>query len=170
MSSENPPSSNAANVIVTGANIENASYPVCLCAERVALSSAIAQGHFVPPAPAPAPSSAAAAPAPAPAPRPSTGTIRAVAVATDQRVPCSPCGMCRQFLAEFCAGDVLVLLVVAPAAATAPAPTDATRAKEQDRGGAIQAVALTLAELLPWGFGGAIVRAAVAEGEMHGGA
>ena len=54
---------------VTGANLENASYPVGTCAERVALARARMDGHrdFV-----------------------------ALAVATDTPAPCSPCGMCRQ--------------------------------------------------------------------------
>ena len=54
---------------VTGANIENAAYPVGTCAERVALARAVMDGHrdFV-----------------------------ALAVATDTVAPCSPCGMCRQ--------------------------------------------------------------------------
>ncbi|KAL9008330.1 MAG: hypothetical protein Q9173_006531 [Seirophora scorigena] len=56
--------------IITGANIENASYPVGTCAERVALAKAITDGH--------------------------RGGFRALAVATDITPPASPCGMCRQ--------------------------------------------------------------------------
>jgi len=55
--------------VVSGANIENASYPVGTCAERVAFGKAITEGHKV---------------------------FRAVAVASDLDTPCSPCGMCRQ--------------------------------------------------------------------------
>lgn len=53
----------------SGANVENASYPVGTCAERVALGKAVTEGHR---------------------------KIRAVAVATDIAPPASPCGMCRQ--------------------------------------------------------------------------
>lgn len=63
--------------IVTGANIENAAYPVGVCAERNAMGAAVFQGYGM-------------------------GSIRAVAVATDITPPTSPCGMCRQFLREFC--------------------------------------------------------------------
>lgn len=52
-----------------GANVENASYPVTTCAERVAIARAVTEGHR---------------------------KIRAVAVATDIAPPASPCGMCRQ--------------------------------------------------------------------------
>jgi len=61
---------------ITGANVENASYPVTTCAERVALGKAITDGHR---------------------------GFKAVAVATDISPPASPCGMCRQFIREFCA-------------------------------------------------------------------
>lgn len=57
------------SVVVTGANVENASYPVGTCAERVAFGTAVVDGHRV---------------------------FRAIAVATDLETPCSPCGMCRQ--------------------------------------------------------------------------
>lgn len=52
-----------------GANVENASYPVGTCAERVAFGKAITEG---------------------------IRGFKAVAVATDIEAPCSPCGMCRQ--------------------------------------------------------------------------
>lgn len=50
------------------------------CAERVALAKAVteAEGGW------------------------KMGTIQAVAVATDINPPASPCGMCRQFMREFC--------------------------------------------------------------------
>ncbi|KAI0176235.1 cytidine deaminase-like protein [Hypoxylon sp. FL1284] len=60
---------------IDGANVENASYPVGTCAERVALGKAVTAGHR---------------------------KIKAVAVATDISPPASPCGMCRQFIREFC--------------------------------------------------------------------
>lgn len=64
-----------------GANVENASYPVGTCAERTALGTAILQGHRM-------------------------GSFKAIGVATDMDDFCSPCGMCRQFIREFCDSDV----------------------------------------------------------------
>jgi cytidine deaminase len=61
--------------IYTGANVENASYPVGLCAERVALYSAVASGER---------------------------TFSAIAVVTEDGG--SPCGACRQAIAEFGGG------------------------------------------------------------------
>ncbi|KAL2127586.1 hypothetical protein VTI74DRAFT_10458 [Chaetomium olivicolor] len=67
--------------IVIGANIENASYPVTTCAERVALGTAVIEGlHEVA----------------------GGGGFSALALATDIVPPASPCGMCRQFIREFC--------------------------------------------------------------------
>ena len=60
----------ADDTVVTGANIENASYPVGTCAERVAIGNAVINGH--------------------------RGKFKAIAVATDISPPASPCGMCRQ--------------------------------------------------------------------------
>jgi cytidine deaminase len=68
--------------IVTGANVENASYGLSLCAERAALARALQEGH-----------------------RP--GEIVAVAVATDAPAPATPCGACRQWLLELAAGAVV---------------------------------------------------------------
>ncbi|KAH8889557.1 cytidine deaminase [Thozetella sp. PMI_491] len=61
--------------ITPGANVENASYPVTTCAERVAFGKAITEG---------------------------VRGFKAVAVATDITPPASPCGMCRQCIREFC--------------------------------------------------------------------
>lgn len=61
-------------VIVTGCNVENASYGLSICAERVALTRALAQGHR---------------------------TFYAIAVAGPEEARAAPCGACRQFLAEF---------------------------------------------------------------------
>jgi len=55
---------------VSGGNVENASYPVTTCAERVAFGKAITEGHR---------------------------GFKAIAVATDISPPASPCGMCRQW-------------------------------------------------------------------------
>ena len=57
-----------------GCNIENASYPVGLCAERTAIAKAVSEGER---------------------------EFEALAVIADSDGPCPPCGMCRQFLAEF---------------------------------------------------------------------
>jgi len=67
--------------IVTGVNVENASYGLAICAERTAVFKAVSEGYR---------------------------KILAVAVATDNAG--SPCGACRQVLTEF-AGDVPVYLV-----------------------------------------------------------
>lgn len=68
--------------IFRGCNVENASYGLTVCAERVALLSAIAAGER---------------------------TFRAVAVVTDSEEPATPCGPCRQLLWEY-AGDIEVTL------------------------------------------------------------
>ncbi len=68
--------------IWTGANVENASYNLGLCAERVALYFALTHG---------------------------ARGFRRVAVVTDARAPTPPCGACRQALFEF-AGDARVIL------------------------------------------------------------
>jgi cytidine deaminase len=69
--------------IVSGCNVENASYPAGVCAERVALGAAVAQGHR---------------------------QFLAVAIATEAEEPTPPCGICRQALVEF-APEIVVLSV-----------------------------------------------------------
>ncbi len=68
-----------------GCNVENASYPVCVCAERNAIGAAVAQGL-----------------------RP--GALAALVVATEAGTLTPPCGACRQVIAEF-AEDLPILLV-----------------------------------------------------------
>jgi cytidine deaminase len=68
--------------IVTGCNIENATYGLTVCAERVAMFKALSEGHRA---------------------------FRAVAVVAETETPTSPCGACRQILWEF-AGDIPVTL------------------------------------------------------------
>lgn len=74
----------ASGEVVAGCNVENAAYPVTLCAERGALSAAVAAGL-----------------------RP--GGLVAAVVVTDVDLLTPPCGACRQALAEF-ARDLPVLL------------------------------------------------------------
>ncbi|PWN52232.1 cytidine deaminase [Violaceomyces palustris] len=73
-------------VIIQGANIENSSYGATVCAERTAFGKALMESH-------------------------SSGDFIAVAVASDLEGPCSPCGICRQVIREFCPLDVRVLMV-----------------------------------------------------------
>jgi cytidine deaminase len=61
----------------SGCNVENASYGLCNCAERTTLFSAVAAGY-----------------------RP--GDFVALAVIGDTPTPISPCGACRQVMAELC--------------------------------------------------------------------
>jgi len=77
--------------VSTGVNVENASYPVGLCAERAALAAAVAGGER---------------------------RFAAAAVATGSGAAILPCGACLQALAEF--GD-LDLVVAWPAPASADA-------------------------------------------------
>ncbi|MFC4767963.1 cytidine deaminase [Effusibacillus consociatus] len=69
--------------IVTGCNIENASYGLTNCAERTAIFKLISEGK---------------------------SDIRMIAVVADTAGPVSPCGMCRQVMAEFCSPGTKVIL------------------------------------------------------------
>jgi len=69
--------------IHTGCNVENATYGLTICAERVAIFKAVSEG---------------------------ARKFRAVAVAADTDHLTPPCGACRQILWEFC-GDVEIALV-----------------------------------------------------------
>jgi cytidine deaminase len=61
--------------VVTGANIENRSYGLTICAERSAVAAALSSGHR---------------------------DFRSISIATpDANYPVSPCGACRQVLSEF---------------------------------------------------------------------
>lgn len=70
----------ASGRIYDGVNVENAAYPVTICAERVAIFKAVSEGER---------------------------TFTAIAVVTSNGG--SPCGSCRQVLAEF-GRDTLVLI------------------------------------------------------------
>lgn len=71
--------------IYTGCNIENASYPVGLCAERAAFASAISKGER-------------------------NFSAMALVGGEDISKPCFPCGMCRQFIQEFCSPDFQLII------------------------------------------------------------
>ena len=72
----------ADGTIITGCNIENATYGLTMCAERVAMFKALSEGYT---------------------------KFRRVAVVADTDAPTPPCGSCRQILWEF-GGDLDVLL------------------------------------------------------------
>lgn len=90
--------------IHAGCNVENASYGLTVCAERNAIFQAVAQG---------------------------AGRIRAIVVYTATPAPTTPCGACRQVIAEF-GRDAQILCCTDDAAAD---------------------VEFRLAELLPSAFG-----------------
>ena len=60
--------------VVTGCNVENASYGATICAERTAIVRAVVEGRRTP---------------------------VALAIVVDTPTPCPPCGLCRQVVAEF---------------------------------------------------------------------
>lgn len=72
--------------IITGGNVENASYGLTLCAERAALVSAIAAGFR---------------------------RFKAIAVVVSGEKPAVPCGACLQALAEFCKPDLIIITACA---------------------------------------------------------
>jgi cytidine deaminase len=68
--------------IVTGCNVENATYGLTICAERVAIFKALSEGKRA---------------------------FTRIAVVADTTSPTPPCGACRQIIWEFC-GDIPVVL------------------------------------------------------------
>ena len=72
----------AGGTVYRGCNVENCTYALTVCAERVALLTAIAAGER---------------------------KFTAIAVVTQSEVPSSPCGPCRQLLWEYC-GDIDVTI------------------------------------------------------------
>jgi cytidine deaminase len=68
--------------VIGGCNIENATYGLTLCAERVALVKALSDGHSI---------------------------FTRIAVVADTAAPTPPCGPCRQLLWEYC-GDIDIIL------------------------------------------------------------
>lgn len=78
----------ADGTVVTGCNVENASYPLGNCAERTAIFAAVAAGKR---------------------------EFSALAIVGGEEhknpeLPCPPCGACRQVMREFCAPDFPVYL------------------------------------------------------------
>lgn len=72
----------ADGTVITGSNVESATYGLTVCAERVAMWKALSEGHR---------------------------RFTRVAVVADTAVPTPPCGACRQVLWEY-GGDLEVLL------------------------------------------------------------
>ena len=73
----------ASGRVHTGCNVENATYGLTLCAERVAVFKAMSEG---------------------------AREFRRIAVAADTETLTPPCGACRQVLWEFC-GDIEIVLL-----------------------------------------------------------
>jgi cytidine deaminase len=73
---------NEDGVVRSGVNVENASYPLSVCAERNAVAAMVVAGQR---------------------------QVLAVAVATDATTPTPPCGGCRQVLWEFGDADTVVV-------------------------------------------------------------
>ena len=71
--------------VFKGANIENSSYPLCMCAERNALYNAMMNGY-------------------------KKEDFVALAIAAETDEPCSPCGACRQVISELFPRDGVIVL------------------------------------------------------------
>lgn len=70
--------------VYVGANVENSSYPLSVCAERNAVAAAVVAGA-------------------------QPGDVRAIAIVAHAGLPTPPCGACRQVLSEFADPDVVVI-------------------------------------------------------------
>ena len=68
--------------VYTGCNVENSTYGLTVCAERVALWKALSEGER---------------------------KFTQIVVVTSSETPASPCGACRQVLWEYC-GDIEIIL------------------------------------------------------------
>ncbi|MCR5185162.1 MAG: cytidine deaminase [Bacilli bacterium] len=71
--------------VFLGANIENSSYPLCMCAERNAIYNAYLNGY-------------------------KKEEISALALIADTEEPCSPCGACRQVISELLKEDAPIYM------------------------------------------------------------
>ena len=71
--------------VFVGANVENSSYPLCMCAERNALYNAYMHGK-------------------------KKDDFVAFALAADTDKPCSPCGACRQVISELYPNDAPIYM------------------------------------------------------------
>ena len=69
--------------VYTGCNIENAAYGPTNCAERTAIFKAVSEGHR---------------------------SFAAIAVISDSEAYTTPCGVCRQVMAEFCRPDFTIYM------------------------------------------------------------
>ncbi len=70
--------------IIIGANIENASYGLTICAERTAVFKALLDGER---------------------------KFKSIAIAGDSDDYITPCGACRQILIEFCGNNLDVIMI-----------------------------------------------------------
>lgn len=96
------------NKIYTGTNIENASYGLTLCAEAVAIGNMIVSGET---------------------------KIKALLVLANHDMMCTPCGACRQRIAEFAHKDTIIYMC------------NSAQIVEQ----------VTLSELLPYAFSNELI-------------
>lgn len=71
------------DTVFTGCNIENSAYGPTNCAERTAIFKAVSEGRQ---------------------------DFCAIAIISDSEEPVSPCGVCRQVMAEFCGPDFVILM------------------------------------------------------------
>lgn len=71
--------------VFVGANVENSSYPLCMCAERNALYNAMMNGY-------------------------KKSDFMALAIVADTDEACSPCGACRQVISELFPKDGKIYL------------------------------------------------------------
>ena len=72
------------NKVYLGGNIETSSYSLTICAERVALFKAISEGEK---------------------------NFKAIAITSDDKDFCSPCGACRQVMHDLCGDELDVVMV-----------------------------------------------------------
>ena len=71
--------------VFVGANIENASYPLCMCGERNAIYNAMMHGK-------------------------KKDDFDTLVIVADSPEPCSPCGACRQVISELFPTDGLIIM------------------------------------------------------------